>query len=47
MEKKGLAAWEEYRNDVRDCKNAKRKARANLELHLAGEVKGNKKGIFK
>ena len=44
---KGLATWEEYRNVVRVCRDAKRKAKAHLELNLARDIKGNKKGFFK
>ncbi|GAB0208607.1 mitochondrial enolase superfamily member 1 [Grus japonensis] len=47
MWKKGLATWEEYRNVVRICRDATGKAKAHLELNLAGEVKDNKKGFFK
>ncbi|GAB0207304.1 hypothetical protein GRJ2_003196000 [Grus japonensis] len=47
MWKKGLATWEEYRNVVRVCRNATRKAKAHLELKLAGDVKDKKKGFFK
>ncbi|GAB0207732.1 hypothetical protein GRJ2_003238900 [Grus japonensis] len=47
MRQKGLATWEEYRNVVRECRGATRKAKAHLELNLAGEVKDNKKGFFK
>ncbi|GAB0180066.1 mitochondrial enolase superfamily member 1 [Grus japonensis] len=47
MWKKGLAAWEEYRNVVRVCRDATRKAKAHLELNLARDVKDNKKGFFK
>ncbi|GAB0182598.1 mitochondrial enolase superfamily member 1 [Grus japonensis] len=47
MWKKGLATWEEYRNIVRVCRNATRKAKAHLELNLARDVKDNKKGFFK
>ncbi|GAB0208405.1 mitochondrial enolase superfamily member 1 [Grus japonensis] len=47
MWKKGLATWEEYKNVVRVCRGATRKAKAHLELNLAGEVKDNKKGFFK
>ncbi|PKU31482.1 rna-directed dna polymerase from mobile element jockey-like [Limosa lapponica baueri] len=45
--KKGLAAWEEYRNTVRVCRDATRKARAHLELNLARDAKDSKKGFFK
>ncbi|GAB0186866.1 mitochondrial enolase superfamily member 1 [Grus japonensis] len=39
MWKKGLATWEEYRNIVRVCRDATRKAKAPLELKLARDVK--------
>lgn len=32
---------------VRTCRNATRKAKANLELNLARDVKDNKKDFFK
>lgn len=47
MWKKGQAAWEEYRNLIRVCKDAKRKAKVYLELNLARVVKDIKKGFFK
>ncbi|GAB0188533.1 mitochondrial enolase superfamily member 1 [Grus japonensis] len=47
MWKKGLDTWEEYRNVVRVCRDATRKAKAHLELNLARDVKENKKGFFK
>ncbi|GAB0186733.1 mitochondrial enolase superfamily member 1 [Grus japonensis] len=47
MWKKGLATWEEYRNAVRVCRDATRKAKAHLELNVARDVKDNKKGFFK
>jgi len=54
MEEKGLwnagrgtGHWEEYRNIVRACREATRKAKAHLELNLAMDVKDNKKGFFK
>ncbi|PKU32960.1 hypothetical protein llap_16734 [Limosa lapponica baueri] len=47
MCKKGLATWEEYRNVVRVCRDAMRKAKAHLELNLARDVKDNKKSFFK
>ncbi|GAB0206526.1 hypothetical protein GRJ2_003118200 [Grus japonensis] len=46
MWKKGLATWEEYRNVVSVCSNA-RKAKAHLELNLARDVKDKKEGFFK
>jgi len=47
MWKERQATWEEYRNVVRACRDATRKARAHLELKLARDVKNNKKGFFK
>ncbi|GAB0207239.1 mitochondrial enolase superfamily member 1 [Grus japonensis] len=47
MWKKGMATWEEYRDVVRECRDATRKAKAHLELNLARDVKDNKKGFFK
>ncbi|PKU35582.1 glycerol kinase [Limosa lapponica baueri] len=47
MWKKGLATWEEYRNIVRVCRDATRKAKAHLELNLQRDVKDNEKGFFK
>jgi len=47
MWKEGQAIWEEYRNVVRACRDATRKAKAHLELKLARDVKNNKKGFFK
>ena len=47
MWKKGLATWEGYRNVVRVCRGATRKAKAHLELNLAVHGKDNKKGFFK
>ncbi|GAB0177485.1 mitochondrial enolase superfamily member 1 [Grus japonensis] len=47
MWKKGMATWEEYRGVVRECRDARRKAKAHLELKLARDVKDNKKGFFK
>jgi len=47
MWKEGQATWEEYRNDVRVCRDAMRKAKVHPELNLARDVKNNKKGFFK
>ena len=47
MWKEGQATCEEYRNIVRACRYATRKAKAHLELKLASDVKNNKKGFFK
>jgi len=46
MWKEGQATWEEYRNVVRACRDATRKAKVHLKLNLAREVKDNKKGFF-
>ena len=46
MWKKDLSTWEECRNTVRACKDAKRKAKAHWECNLAKEVKDNQKGVF-
>jgi len=46
MCKEGQATWEEYRNIVRACSDATRKAKAHLQLKLARDVKNNKKGFF-
>ena len=45
--KKGLSTWEEYRNLVRACRGAMRKAKAHLHLNLAKVIKDNKKGFSK
>jgi len=39
--KEGQATWEEYRNTVRTCREAMRKAKAHLILNLARDVKDN------
>ena len=44
--KKDMATWEEYRNAVKTCRDATRKAKAHLELNLVSEVK-DKKEFFK
>lgn len=45
--KQGQATWEEYKDIVHTCMNGVRKAKAQLELKLAREVKGDKKGFYK
>ncbi|NXF84353.1 RTJK polymerase, partial [Sclerurus mexicanus] len=45
--KEGLTTWEEYKAVVRGCREATRKAKASLELHLARGVKDNRKSFFK
>jgi len=46
MWKEGQATWEEYRNVVRACREATRKAKVHLELNLSRGVKDSKKGCF-
>jgi len=46
MWKVAQATWEEYRNIVRACREATRKAKVHLELNLARDVKDKKKGFF-
>jgi len=45
--KEGQAIWEEYKDIVHSCRNGVRKAKAQLELMLMKEVKGNGKGFSK
>jgi len=47
MWKEGQATWEKYRNFVRACREAMRKAKAHLESNLARDVRDNKKSFFK
>jgi len=46
MWKEGQATWQKYRNVVRACRGATRKAKVHLEFNLARDVKDNKKGFF-
>lgn len=46
MWKRHLFTWEEYRDLVRACRDATRKAKVYLELNLVSEVK-DKKEFFK
>ncbi|PKU34089.1 rna-directed dna polymerase from mobile element jockey-like [Limosa lapponica baueri] len=45
--KKGQASWEEYRDVARLCRDEVRKAKAQLELNSARDVKKNKKGFYR
>jgi len=45
MWKERQATWEEYRNVVRACRDATRKAKVHLEFKLTRDVKDNKKGF--
>lgn len=44
---KGQATQEDYRNITRICINETRKAKAQLELNLARDIKDNKKFFYK
>ena len=44
--KEGESTWEKYRNVVRACRAATRKAKVHLELNLPREVKNNMKSFF-
>ncbi|KFW09032.1 hypothetical protein N327_00801, partial [Fulmarus glacialis] len=43
----GQVAWEEYREIVQAARDQVRKAKVLTELHLAGDVKGNKKSFYR
>ncbi|KAK4807034.1 hypothetical protein QYF61_000363 [Mycteria americana] len=45
--KQGHASWEEYRDAARVCRDGTRKAKAQLELNLARDVKNHKKGFYR
>uniref|UniRef100_A0A672UTJ2 Reverse transcriptase domain-containing protein n=1 Tax=Strigops habroptila TaxID=2489341 RepID=A0A672UTJ2_STRHB len=45
--KQGQAAWEEYRSIAREARDQIRKAKAQLELSLARDVKDNRKGFYR
>ncbi|GAB0204561.1 hypothetical protein GRJ2_002921700 [Grus japonensis] len=45
--KQGQVAWEGYREIVRAARDQIRKAKALIELHLARDIKGNKKSFYK
>ena len=40
--KQGHSSWEEYRDTAQECRGGIRKAKAQLELNLARDVKNNK-----
>ena len=46
MWKEGQATWEEYRNVVRACRDATRKAKAHLELKLAKGCQKQQEGLL-
>lgn len=45
--KQGQVTWEEYSDTVQACRNADGKAKTHLELDLARDMKGDKKGIYR
>ncbi|GAB0175874.1 mitochondrial enolase superfamily member 1 [Grus japonensis] len=45
--KQGQVAWEEYRETVRVARDQVRKAKALIEVSLAGDVKDNKKSFYR
>jgi len=47
MWKEGQATWEEYRNVVKACRDATRKANVHLILNLGRDVKDNNKSFLK
>jgi len=40
-------SWEEYRAAVRVCRDRIRKAKTQMEINLARDVKENKKGFYR
>lgn len=42
---RGQVSWEEYWDTVRLCRDGVRKAKMQMELNLAGDIKSNKKGL--
>jgi len=46
MWKEEHVTWEEYRNVVRACRDATRKAKVHLEFNLSRDAKDNKKSFF-
>ena len=47
MWKEGQATWEEYKNVVKACRDAMRKAKVHLELNLSRDVKDKQQDFFK
>ncbi|KFQ61370.1 hypothetical protein N334_04214, partial [Pelecanus crispus] len=45
--KQGQVSWDEYREAARLCREGVRKAKVQLELNLARDVKNNKKGFYR
>ena len=45
--KQGCVTWEEYRAAVRICRHRIRKAKVQVELNLARDVKNNKKTFYR
>ena len=44
---KGCVSWEEYRALVHVCRDRLRKAKVQMEMNLARDVKDNKKGFYR
>ncbi|KFW65506.1 hypothetical protein AS28_00874, partial [Pygoscelis adeliae] len=45
--RQGYASWEDYKDIARECREGIRKAKDQLELNLARDVKNNKKSFFR
>ena len=45
--KQGCIACEEYRGFIQRCRDGIRKAKAQMELNLARDMKNNKKGFYR
>ncbi|KFQ36182.1 hypothetical protein N331_00749, partial [Merops nubicus] len=45
--KQGQVSWEEYSDTTRLCRNEVRKAKVQLELNVARDVKENRKGFYR
>ena len=45
--KQGRVTWEEYSDAVQTCRRRIRKAKAQVELNLARDVKNNKKTFYR
>ena len=45
--KQGWVAWKEHWDAVWTCRDGIKKASVHIELHLARDVKNNKKGFYR
>ncbi|KAK4811350.1 hypothetical protein QYF61_027579 [Mycteria americana] len=43
----GYTSWGDYRGVAQECRDGIRKAKAQMELNLARDIKSNKKGFFR